>query len=191
MSNMYVSRTIHGVLAVVAGSLIALSASASPASAALTPQQTASLGELGIRVAVPTYVPPGYTLEEVKTTPCKAHARRASNGTCATGPDYFVRYHKGSSWYAMEATGGGIGGTSLTYKLPVTTKAFGVVDLRFGAGPDGVGLAPSAAQVHAVQNELYCDWLGTGPYYHLIGERLSPEVMSKILASVVWLPAGA
>jgi hypothetical protein len=187
---MFMSRTIHGVLALVAGAVMALS---TPASAApggdLSSRQTSTLDELGIRVAVPTYVPAGYVLEEVKTTPCASSSRRSSNGTCSTGPDYFVRYHKGSSWYAMEGTGGGIGGTSLTYKTPVTTKAFGVVDLRFGSGPDGVGLAPSGAQMHAMQNELYCDWLGSGPFYHLIGERISPDVMAKVLASVEWLPA--
>jgi hypothetical protein len=154
----------------------------------LSVKQTSELGALGIRVAVPTYVPAGFVLEEVKTTPCKTRARRSSSGTCSMEPDYFVRYHKGSAWYAMEGTGGGIGGTSLTYKTPVTTKAFGVVDLRFGAGPDGIGLAPSRAQMHAVQNELYCDWLGTGPFYHLIGERIAPDVMSRVLASVDWLP---
>jgi len=190
MSNMFVSRAIHGALAVLAGGVIALTASAAATAGELTAKQAASLDALGIRVAVPTYVPPGFALEEVKTTPCATRVRRGSSGTCSGGPDYFVRYHKGSSWFAMEGTGGGIGGTSLTYKTPVTTKAFGKVDLRFGAGPDGVGFAPSAAQMHAVQNELYCDWLGSGPFYHLIGERIAPDVMSKVLASVVWLPGG-
>ena len=184
------SRTVHGVLAVLAGAMMTLSTPVSAAPAGdLSPNQASALDALGIRVAVPTYVPAGFALEEVKTTPCKTPARRSSSGTCLTGPDYFVRYHKGTSLYAMEGTGGGIGGTSLTYKTPVTTKAFGVVELRFGAGPDGIGLPPSTAQLHAVQNELYCDWLGSGPFYHLIGERISPDVMSKVLASVQWLPA--
>lgn len=183
------SRTIHGVLAALAGGMMAFTVSTAAATAGeLTAQQAASLDGLGIRVAVPTYVPPGFVLEEVKTTPCSARARRSASGTCSGGPDYFVRYHKGSAWYAMEGTGGGIGETSLTYKTPVATKAFGKVDLRFGPGPDGIGLAPSSAQLHAVQNELYCDWLGSGPYYHLIGERISPDVMTKVLASVEWLP---
>src|ERR1700722_5775452 len=186
MSNILMSRTIHGVLAVFAGAVMALSAPAAAQAGDLSAKQTSQLSALGIRVAVPTYVPPGFVLEEVKTTPCNARARRSANGTCSAGPDYFVRYHKGSAWYSMEGTGGGIGQTSLTYKTPVQTAAFGKVDLRFGTGPDGVGLTPSSAQMHAVQNELYCDWLGTGPYYHLIGERIAPDVMTKVLASVEW-----
>ena len=183
------SRTIHGVLAALAGAVVMLSVPASAAPAGeLSSKQTASLASLGVRVAVPAYVPPGYTLEEVATTPCSARARRSTNGTCVAGPDYFVRYHKGASWFSFEGTGGGIGGTSLTYKTFVKTQLFGTVALRFGPGPDGTGLRPTAAQLHAVQNEVFCDWLGSGPYYHLIGERISPDVMSKVLASVEWLP---
>ncbi len=183
------SRLIHCVPAAFAGVVMTLSLAASPATAAeLTAKQTAALDALGIRVAVPKYVPPGYSLEQVKTTPCAARARRSASGTCWTGPEYFVRYHKGSSWFAFEETGGGLGGTSLTYKVRVPTTAFGVVALRFGPGIDGTGIAPSSAQLHAVQNEVYCDWMGTGPFYHLIGERIAPDVMSKVLASVEWLP---
>lgn len=181
------SRTLHRALAVAAGALLTFAAPAS-ATGELSSADTAKLDALGIRIAVSTYVPPGYTLEEVKTTPCSSRAKRTASGTCSQGPDYFVRYHKGNAWYAFEGTGGGLGGTSLTYKTFVRTKAFGNVPLRFGSGPDGIGITPSASQMEAVQNELYSDWLGNGPFYHLIGERMPPDVMAKVLASVEWLP---
>jgi hypothetical protein len=190
---MFMSRTIHGALALLAAATIAVSApaSASPGTD-LTAQQDASLRALGIRVAVVTYIPAGYAIEDVTITPCAHRARRAGNGTCSEGPDYILRYYKGSSWFAIEGTGGGLGETRLTYKTFVKTQIFGTVPLRFGPGPDGIGLPPSAAQLRAAQNEVYCDWLASGPsgpFYHVIGERIAPDVMSKILASMVWQPS--
>ena len=37
------------------------------------------------------------------------------------------------------------------------------------------------------QNELYTDWLGSGPFYHVIGEHIAPEVMTRVVSSVEWL----
>jgi hypothetical protein len=114
------------------------------------------------------------------------HAQRRAS--CAWGPDYIVRYHRGDAWFSFEETAGDLAETKLTYKTFVKTKIFGSVPLRFGAGGDGVGLSPGPAELHTVQREVYCDWLGAGPYYHLIGERIAPDVMAKILASVEWAP---
>jgi hypothetical protein len=50
-----------------------------PATAAdaptLSTQDQAALKALGIKIAVPTYVPPGYTVRKVKVEPCPAEVR--------------------------------------------------------------------------------------------------------------------
>jgi hypothetical protein len=187
MTTSLLSRTVFRVLILCAGALTAFGAPASAAVADIPAQQVALLDSLGIQVAVATYIPPGYTFQDVKATPCARGAKRASGGACFMGPDYIVRYHKGDSWFAVEGTGGGLGGTSLTYKTFVKTKLFGTVPLRFGPGPDGIGLTPTAAQMRSPQNELYTDWLGSGPFYHVIGEHIAPEVMTRVVSSVEWL----
>lgn len=188
MRHVYLSRAICCALALAILTVIAVTIPASAASSGnLSDKQAASLAALGVRVALPSYVPPGYSLEEIRLTPC---VRRHPRAACASGPDYIVRYHNGSAWFSFEETAGDLAETKLTYKTFVKTQIFGTVALRFGAGGDGIGLAPAPAQVHGLQNEVYTDWLGSGPYYHLIGERIAPEVMAKILASIEWLPRG-
>ncbi len=150
---MLVSRAVFRVLASCAVALATFGSPASAAVAEIPAQQVAVLDSLGIRVAVATYIPPGYSFQDVTATPCARRAKRAPSGACSLGPDYIVRYHKGDSWFAVEGTGGGLGGTSLTYKTFVRTGPFGTVALRFGPGPDGIGLTPSAAQLHSAQNE--------------------------------------
>ena len=183
MRDVYFARVLCCAIALTLTNVIAASTPAAASAPGLSAQQVGALGALGVRVALPTYVPAGYSLEEVRITPCEYHVSRRS---CSSGPDYIVRYHNGDAWFSFEETTGDLGGTSLTYKTFVKTKIFGTVPLRFGSGGDGIGLTPSASDLQAVQREVYCDWLGAGPYYHLIGERIAPAVMVKILASVDW-----
>jgi hypothetical protein len=185
MKHVYVSRAVCCVLALAMLTVIAVTIPASAAAGNLSEKQVASLSALGVHVALPTYIPPGYALEEVRITPC---IRGHMHTKCASHGDYIVRYHNGSAWFSIEETAGDLAETKLTYKTFVKTQIFGTVPLRFGAGGDGIGLAPGPAQLHGIQNELYTDWLGSGPYYHLIGERIAPAVMARILGSVEWLP---
>jgi len=162
MSNILMSRTIHGVLAALAGAVVMLSVPASAAPAGeLSSKQTASLASLGVRVVVPASCRRATRSKRwdhaVLGPRSTEHQRDLRSGarltSCAItrARRVLLRGHRG-----------GIGGTSLTYTDVRQDAALRTVALRFGSGPDVRAFAQPAAQLHAVQNEVYCDWLGSG-----------------------------
>jgi hypothetical protein len=175
----------------------------------LSSAQRASLVALGIKIALPELVLPGFHVEKVTTNPCPADAKRAANGTCRFGPDYAVVYRNAEDQcYAVEETGGGIGGVTFTYAFEVATPLFGNLAVRFGSFTSAQPKKPSAQQVAAPQPGLFTDWAGGAPFYRVIGtdwsaqyvgdkpgqlarlcrHEIAPARVADIVRSLRWLP---
>ncbi len=131
----------------------------------LNPRQIELLKTLGLKVAVPTYVQPGFALE-------KAIAeidRQARIG----GIGYTIVYRRYDSsknqdfCFAIQATNGGISDLpdgSQTY--PINSPAFGKSSLEYGE----YGLANTPTYLS--------NWLGeeSGPFYRFAGAGVIPEL---------------
>jgi hypothetical protein len=192
-------------------------ANATPTGAAastLTIEDQTALKALGIAIAVPTDVPPGYTVSQVKLDPCPADSPRSAEGVCRFGPDYGIVYRNATqdSCFAIEATGGGVGGPGAEYRLPFSIPLFGDGALQFGEGRESTK-TPSAEQLDSPQPNIYTDWGSkdggtSGPFYRLagadgvrgayLGERdgqpatqcqntITPNEAVKITQSLTWL----
>jgi hypothetical protein len=167
----------------------------------LTPQQQASLKSLRIAIAVPSSVPADYTVSKVDVKPCE--------GKCRFGPDYGIVYRnaKQDKCFAIEATGGGVGGVPGGYEFPVETPLFGRVSLLFGE-QTGDFKTPSAQQLSTPQPNLLNDWAfapgSTSPFYRIVGadivrqtyyggktnqcrNTITPNEAAGILRSLSWL----
>jgi hypothetical protein len=156
---------------IFSATLVVLPVTATPA-VLTAPQQTA-LKALGIKIAVPSAVPAGYTISKVEVKPCPAQTPRSATGTCRFGPNYGIvyRHAKQDRCFAIEATGGGIGGVPAGYGVSVNTALLGQVTLLFGA-PNAALKQPSTPQLAAPQPNLLSDWGGTGPFYRIAGADL-------------------
>ena len=138
--------------------------------ASLTARQKASLQSLGIPIVVPKDVPAGYVVSKVNVKPCPTNAPREKKGICRFGPDYSIVYRNAAknSCFAIGGTGGGVGGVGFEYEVPVETPLFGQVSLQFGE-QNGDLKSPTKQQLASPQKNLFMDWSGTGPFYHLVG----------------------
>lgn len=194
------------ILAVIGVSCILYPANAQKID--LTSSQISSLLSLGIKIAIPSYIPPGFVVNEVKIEPCPQEVKRTAKNTCRFGLQYGIIYRNvDNSCFAIEGTGGGIGGVAYEYGFPVETSLFGQVYIRFGKGIDEVK-KPSEQQLKIPQNNLSMDWVGDSPFYRLIGayfirstyygERkshpfseckndITPTEAKKIVESLQWL----
>jgi hypothetical protein len=172
----------------------------------LTPQDQASLKGLGIAIAVPTDVPSGYSVSKVAVKPCPAGSPRSDKGVCRFGPEYGIIYRnaKLDRCFAIEATGGGVGGVPAEYEVKVKTRLLGDVSLLFGQ-QNGKFKTPTRQQLATPQPNLLLDWGGTGPFYRIAGadfvrrayyqgkpasecrNTISPNEATKIVRSLTWL----
>lgn len=163
----------------------------------LTTAQSRSLQSLGIKIAVPSYVPQGFTVANVKTEPCLAQSPRTANGVCRFGPTYHILYRNPQrTCFEISAIGGGLGGPDPEFVLPVETKLLGSTTLGFGKVP-GDGKQPSAKQLTLPQSQIWSWPAGNSPYYQIAtvenragcGKNLSltPLEVKKILQSLTWL----
>jgi hypothetical protein len=188
--------------------LASLHATATP-TANLTVQQQKTLTSLGIAIAIPSFVPTGYTISKIETKPCLANAPRHAKGTCRFGPSYGIvyRHAQQNRCFAIEATGGGIGGVPAEYEMPIDTPLLGKVSLLFGAS-NGAFKKPSPQQLATAQPRLLTDWGGTGPFYRIVGadfvrqsyygerkgksvapcrQTITPNEATQIIKSLSWL----
>ena len=163
----------------------------------LTYGQISSLLSFGIKIAVPSYIPPGFFVSEVKIEPCPTEAKKTAQNTCRFGPEYGIIYRNADNiCFAIEATGGGIGGVDYEYSFPVETALFGEVYIQFGEFL-GEAKKPSEQQLKSPQNNLIMDWVGGGPFYRLQEGRnhavsecqngITPAEVTKIVQSLDWL----
>lgn len=125
------------------------------ANAQLSDRQTNQLKSLGVKVAIPSYVPAGFKVASVQVKPCPSGVRRFC-------PNYAIIYRNpNNSCFAIESTGGGIGdmpSAGLERDYPVNNSILGkgaVLKYRKNdrlSGPTLIGT-----------------WMGKGPFYRFTG----------------------
>jgi hypothetical protein len=134
--------------------------------AQLNPDQLRLLRALGLKIAVPTYVPPGFKLEKVQ-----AEVERNTRFGGVGYTLFYRRYDANSSkdfCFAIEATNGGIGDLpegSRSY--PINSPVFGKTTLEYGK----YGQASNPT--------FLSNWLGetNGPFYHFVGAEVIPGLV--------------
>ena len=139
-----------------------------------------SLKSLGIEIALPKYVPQGFLVGTIKTKPCRAGASVEANGVCRFGPDYTVLYHnpQKNQCFAVEATGGGLGGPGYRYVRPVRTKLLGKVDVMIGNGNE----RPITAAIADTPQQLRTDYAGKSPFYAM--RTIDSEAVKRISSRI-------
>ena len=125
------------------------------ANAQLSEKQTNQLKSLGVNIAIPSYIPPGFQVASVLIKPCPSGVRRFC-------PDYAIIYrNSNNSCFAINSTGGGVGDlppVDLEQKYPVNNPILGKsVVLKYPKSrvPSGLTLIGS--------------WMGKGPFYRFTG----------------------
>ncbi len=163
-----------------------------------------SLKSLGIKVALPQYIPQGFRVALVRTEPCRRGDRIDANGVCRFGPDYTVVYRNAQSQcFAVSATGGGLGGPSGRYTREINSRLLGEVDVNVGTGS---GEPMTAAIARTPQRNIWSFPAGESPFYSVrtIDERIpswlsseatckntafmTPNELIKVVQSLEFLP---
>ncbi|MCT7983774.1 hypothetical protein NG796_10740 [Laspinema sp. A4] len=168
-------------------------------SIALSPEYQAALAALNIPVAVPTYIPDGFSLSQIKINLCPSDIPQ--RGECREGTSYQIIYRNPDNTCLMiEAIGGGLGGPDSEFHYTTQTALLGEVEIRFGQIP-GDRNTPRPQQLTTPQPGLY-NFPATGrsdqsPYYavrveenrYLCGPNtnISPMEFEQILQSLVLL----
>ncbi|WP_434686507.1 hypothetical protein [Pseudanabaena minima] len=161
------------------------------------------LDSLGIKIALPTYVPQGFWIAAVRTEPCRQGDTVDANGVCRFGPEYTVIYRNSQDHcFTVEATGGGLGGPSSRYTRAVRSKIFDKVDVMIGTGND----QPITDAIANTPQELRTDYAGNSPFYAVRtiksqaaswidaaiicsdAVHMTPNEFIKIVESLDWLP---
>lgn len=166
---------------------------------ALSSEQQAALKALNIPVAVPTYVPPGFIVSQIKFNFCSDSAPQS--GDCRAGSSYEIIYRtQDNTCLVLDAIGGGLGGPDSEFHYPIQTDIFGEVEIRFGEIP-GDGNTPTAEQLQMPQSGLYSFPARSrsmpSAYYAVRVEEeryscgrnitISPLDVESIFKSLVWL----
>jgi len=155
-----------------------------------TNAQHSDLKALGIKVAVPGYIPRGFHVAKV-TTQCPARVK----GNCRPGPSYAIIFGSpAGTCFAIEGVAGGIGDVNLEQTVPVTSKLFvptkkvGLLNSRWPERSD-----PKI-------DGLFTDWLAlsahSAPVYRFYSSKGEPAFCTsripldeevKIVESLKWL----
>ncbi|MEO0826522.1 MAG: hypothetical protein AAFX95_12360 [Cyanobacteria bacterium J06639_16] len=154
--------------------------------AQITPEQNQKLLELGIDIAVPTQVPPGF------------RTFSAITGTQPGGPSYMLIYQDQlDRCFAIEHTTEGVGGLpDIENKIPLNPPLFGEGYILYhGAYTD------PALQADFPEPNLITDWMtGNSGFYRLIGaayleqnypdltcQDISPDEAVQVIDSLAYL----
>ncbi len=179
----------------------------------LNEAQRNSLKALGIQVAVPTYVPPGFKVSQVIAEQCPANKPR--RGLCREGPYYSIIYRDATNTCLLiNAVSGGVGGGDDEFQFSTQTKLLGEITIGFnpmrGSGKiptrQQLGKTPNPEQLKVPQPELSSfpamAVTGRSPYYNAVSSgaqyyretygcgknsRISPLELEKVLRSLIWL----
>ncbi|MEG4498765.1 hypothetical protein QUB05_16185 [Microcoleus sp. F10-C6] len=185
------------IVAILAASIQSVTAERSTnqgqlvANAQLSDIQTNQLKSLGVKVAIPSYIPAGFQVASVQVKPCPSEFRRFC-------PNYAIIYgNSNNSCFAIESTGGGIGdmpSTDLERSYPVNNSILGksaVLKYRKNPRLSGPTLTGS--------------WMGKGPFYRFTGagsrlfldtappelsncKDISPQEAVRVWESLRYLP---
>lgn len=183
-----------------------INSSTNDISGKLTEQQRSILKSLGIKIAVPTYIPKGFRVSDVLTSPCPAQMRRGIDGVCRFGPNYTIVYRNSqNNCFEVNAIGGGIGGPDGKYSRKIISKILGEVDLNIDVARDRPSQPISKVIGKSSQNNIWTFPAGKSPFYQvatLEGKKIrdgksilcssqafmTPDELTKIVQSLDWLP---
>ncbi len=139
------------------------------------------LKSLGIKVALPKYVPQGFWMAAVRTEPCPAGASVNANGVCRFGPDYTVIYrNRQNHCFTVSATGGGLGGPGGRYSRAVNTRLLGKVDVNIDTG---MGEPITQAIARTPQKNVWSFPAGKSPFYSM--RTIDSKAASLINAAII------
>ncbi|MCT7990645.1 hypothetical protein [Laspinema olomoucense] len=168
-------------------------------SIALSPESQAALAALNIPVAVPTYIPEGFTLSQIKINLCSSDIPQG--GECREGSSYEIIYRNADNvCVIIDAIGGGLGGPDSEFHYSIETPLLGEVEIGFGEIPGGRN-TPTPEQLTNPQSRLYSfpakATSTSSPYYavrvpenrYACGSNtgISPLEVERILQSLVLL----
>jgi len=136
----------------------------------LTREQIAKLRSIHVPIVVPQYVPAGFRVTDVSVD---ARDRRF-------GPHYSINYRNAEqSCFSVVFTGGGIGGESYDYRLPIQTKLFSELSMTFGSQASRSSKRPSQSELNSRYPVLVTDGAhlpGTNRgYYSLQSDTVAGE----------------
>jgi hypothetical protein len=162
------------------------------------------LKSLGIKIALPQYVPEGFWAAAVRTEPCRQGDNVDANGVCRFRPEYTVIYRNPQNHcFVVDAIGGGIGGPSGRYTRAVSTQLLGKVDVNIDRG---MGEPMTEAIANTPQENVWSFPAGKSPFYSVrtIDSKaanrinaaiicsdtayMTPNEFTKIVQSLEWLP---
>ncbi len=117
----------------------------------VTPAQLQQMQAVGMRMVMPTTVPPGFRLTDV--------IRRSDS---RFGPSYLLVYRKESACFGIEGTRGGIGGIPAgdAGSYPIKNAVLGKGQLE-------------QRRSSAEQPQLISQWMGRDPFYRFVGANYS------------------
>ncbi len=157
----------------------------------------AVLAALNIPVAVPTYLPNGFSLSQIQVNYCPADV--SQGGDCRNGSSYQIIYRNSNRHCILvEAIGGGLGGPDSQFHYTTQTALLGEVDIRFGDN-SGERISPTREQLTVPQPNLYtfpeAANLESSPFYGVRMEEtryscsqntsISPLEFERVLQSLV------
>ncbi len=172
----------------------------------LTPQQQEALHSLGIKIAVPSYVPDGFRVSDVRITPCPANAQKNADGVCRFGPSYTIIYRNpNNNCFEVNAIGGGLGGPDGKYSRKINSRILGEVDLNIGNSSGDRSQPISESMSKLAQANVWTFPAGKSPFYQVTTiegrafregksmfcsnkSYMTPNELTKIVQSLDWLP---
>lgn len=160
--------------------------------AGLTENQIQRLKSLDRKIAVPAYVPPGFKVTDVQIESCGDQG-----SSCRFGPSYAIVYRgENNSCFAIEATGGGVGGPVLEFELPINSPTFGKSQLYYGRFDRGMTTGNDSPTIFSdwlgdVENNpnlLFVRFAGSGASQYVQNcNNISPEEAVKVTESLLFL----
>jgi hypothetical protein len=160
--------------------------------AGLTENQIQRLKSLNRKIAVPAYIPPGFKVADVQIKSCPDGI-----SSCRFGPSYAIVYQgENNSCFAIEATGGGVGGPVLEFELPINSPVFGKSQLYYGRFDHEMREGNASPTIFSDwlgdvannPNLLFVRFAGSGASQFVQNcNNISPEEAVKVTESLVFI----
>ena len=155
----------------------------------MTKPQLGALNALGVKVAVPGYIPTGFRVVNV-TTQCPGETLK----TCRPGPSYDIVFRSpAGTCFVVMGVGGGIGDGNLKQTVTVNSKLFGPIKM-------GLNNSRYPKRSDANIDPIFTEWLTqslrSGPFYKFYSGEPYPAGCTskvpfneavKIVESLKWL----